>query len=152
MDWEYWIQELKLREKRTIIILLVAAAAVLALIVYLHQSRGPATGFRTVQVKRGTLQAAISATGTVEPEEVVDIGAQVAGRSGAPAVHTITAYGAPSPSSSPWRVGQDVLHPKFGPGVIVSVQGRGSDARVMVNFRQAGMKELALEYAKLTAA
>jgi ATP-dependent DNA helicase UvrD/PcrA len=75
-----------------------------------------------------------------------------AGRSGGPAVHTITAYGAPSPSSSPWRVGQDVLHPKFGPGVIVSVQGRGSDARVMVNFRQAGMKELALEYAKLTAA
>jgi len=75
-----------------------------------------------------------------------------AGRSSAPAVHTITAYGAPSPSSSPWRVGQDVLHPKFGPGVIVSVQGRGSDARVMVNFRQAGMKELALEYAKLTAA
>ncbi|HYL17517.1 MAG TPA: UvrD-helicase domain-containing protein [Burkholderiales bacterium] len=75
-----------------------------------------------------------------------------AGRSGTPAVHTITAYGAPSPSASPWRVGQDVLHPKFGPGVIVSVQGRGSDARVMVNFRQAGMKELALEYAKLTAA
>ena len=73
-----------------------------------------------------------------------------AGRSGGPAVHTITAFG--TPSSSPWRVGQDVLHPKFGPGVIVSVQGRGSDARVMVNFRQAGMKELALEYAKLTAA
>jgi HlyD family secretion protein len=37
-------------------------------------------GFRTVQVKRGDLQATISATGTVEPEEVVDIGAQVAGR------------------------------------------------------------------------
>jgi DNA helicase-2/ATP-dependent DNA helicase PcrA len=75
-----------------------------------------------------------------------------AGRAGGPAVHTITAYGAPSQPPSPWRVGQDVLHPKFGPGVIVSVQGRGSDARVMVNFRQAGMKELALEYAKLTAA
>ena len=37
-------------------------------------------GFRTVQVKRGDLLATISATGTVEPEEVVDIGAQVAGR------------------------------------------------------------------------
>jgi HlyD family secretion protein len=33
-----------------------------------------------VQVKRGDLQATINATGTVEPEEVVDIGAQVAGR------------------------------------------------------------------------
>jgi DNA helicase-2/ATP-dependent DNA helicase PcrA len=52
----------------------------------------------------------------------------------------------------PWRVGQDVLHPKFGAGTIVSVQGRGSDTRVMVNFRQSGMKELAVEYAKLTPA
>ena len=40
----------------------------------------PSAGFKTVQVKRGDLQAMISATGTVEPEEVVDIGAQVAGR------------------------------------------------------------------------
>ncbi len=36
--------------------------------------------FHTVQVTRGDLMASISATGTVEPEEVVDIGAQVAGR------------------------------------------------------------------------
>lgn len=35
--------------------------------------------FRTVPVKRGDLVATISATGTVEPEEVVDVGAQVAG-------------------------------------------------------------------------
>ena len=41
---------------------------------------GKSVGFKTVQVKRGDLQAVISATGTVEPEEVVDIGAQVAGR------------------------------------------------------------------------
>jgi HlyD family secretion protein len=41
---------------------------------------GKSAGFRTVQVKQGDLQATISATGTVEPEEVVDIGAQVAGR------------------------------------------------------------------------
>jgi DNA helicase-2/ATP-dependent DNA helicase PcrA len=79
-------------------------------------------------------------------------GAGWSGRAAGTAVHTVTAYAAPAAASSPWRVGQDVLHPKFGPGVIVSVQGRGSDARVMVNFRQSGMKELALEYAKLTAA
>jgi HlyD family secretion protein len=36
--------------------------------------------FRTVPVKRGDLLATISATGTVEPEELVDVGAQVAGR------------------------------------------------------------------------
>jgi len=52
----------------------------------------------------------------------------------------------------PWKIGQNVLHPKFGPGVIVSAEGRGADARVQVNFRNAGLKWLALEYAKLTAA
>jgi len=65
--------------------------------------------------------------------------------------HTVSAYAVPS-AVSPWRVGQDVVHPKFGPGVIVSVHGRGADARVMVNFRRDGMKELALEYAKLDPA
>ena len=54
--------------------------------------------------------------------------------------------------ASPWRVGQSVLHPKFGRGVIVGAEGRGSDARVQVNFQSAGMKWLALDYAKLTAA
>ena len=38
------------------------------------------TNFRTVAVKRGDLLSTISATGTVEPEEVVDVGAQVVGR------------------------------------------------------------------------
>ena len=40
----------------------------------------PPTSFRTTPVKRGNLLATISATGTVEPEEVVDVGAQVVGR------------------------------------------------------------------------
>jgi DNA helicase-2/ATP-dependent DNA helicase PcrA len=53
---------------------------------------------------------------------------------------------------SPWRIGQSVVHPKFGPGVIVRAEGRGTDARVEVNFRYVGMKWLALEYAKLTPA
>jgi HlyD family secretion protein len=35
--------------------------------------------FRTTAVKRGDLTSSISATGTVEPEEVIDVGAQVAG-------------------------------------------------------------------------
>lgn len=35
--------------------------------------------FRTAEVKRGDIAATISATGTIEPEEVVDVGAQVAG-------------------------------------------------------------------------
>jgi HlyD family secretion protein len=36
--------------------------------------------YRTVTIKRGDLRSTINATGTIEPEEVVDVGAQVAGR------------------------------------------------------------------------
>jgi DNA helicase-2/ATP-dependent DNA helicase PcrA len=50
-----------------------------------------------------------------------------------------------------WRIGQRVFHQKFGEGVITGVEGGGADARVQVNFRHAGSKWLALEYAKLTA-
>ena len=53
---------------------------------------------------------------------------------------------------SGWRVGQNVVHSKFGAGVIVNAEGRGADARVQVNFRDAGVKWLVLEYAKLTPA
>ncbi len=57
-------------------------------------------------------------------------------------------------SSAPsiWRSGQAVFHSKFGEGVIVNLEGSGADARVQVNFRRAGVKWLALEYAKLTPA
>ena len=57
-----------------------------------------------------------------------------------------------SAPSSPWRIGQSVVHPKFGRGIIIGAEGRGADARVQINFQSDGMKWLALEYAKLTAA
>ncbi len=50
----------------------------------------------------------------------------------------------------PWRIGQRVFHQKFGEGTITGVEGVGADARVQVNFKHAGSKWLALEYAKLT--
>ena len=53
---------------------------------------------------------------------------------------------------SPWRIGQSVMHPRFGAGVIVSAEGRGADARVQVNFRDSGLKWLMLEYARLAPA
>lgn len=56
------------------------------------------------------------------------------------------------PAGPAWRIGQSVRHARFGVGVIVDAEGRGSDARVQVNFRDAGVKWLALEYAKLEAA
>jgi DNA helicase-2/ATP-dependent DNA helicase PcrA len=51
-----------------------------------------------------------------------------------------------------WRIGQSVKHAKFGLGIIIDAEGRGDDARVQVNFRDAGVKWLALEYAKLQPA
>jgi DNA helicase-2/ATP-dependent DNA helicase PcrA len=55
-------------------------------------------------------------------------------------------------ADSPWRIGQSVVHAKFGAGVIVGAEGRGADARVQVNFRNGGLKWLALEYANLIPA
>ncbi|HMK75552.1 MAG TPA: efflux RND transporter periplasmic adaptor subunit [Thermodesulfobacteriota bacterium] len=46
---------------------------------WLRSKRGKDRTFHTVPVKRGDLMATISATGTLEPEAAVDIGAQVAG-------------------------------------------------------------------------
>jgi len=46
----------------------------------LRSANGQAASYSTTEVKRGDLIITISATGTVEPEEVVDVGAQVAGQ------------------------------------------------------------------------
>lgn len=51
----------------------------------------------------------------------------------------------------PWKIGQGVAHSKFGQGVVVSYEGNPDDLRVQVNFGKAGLKWLALEYAKLEA-
>ena len=48
-----------------------------------------------------------------------------------------------------FRVGQSVAHPRFGEGVIVGIEGHGSDARVQVNFGREGLKWLALSVARL---
>lgn len=52
-------------------------------------------------------------------------------------------------NDSGFKTGQQVLHQKFGPGVIIDTEGSGSHARVHVNFKQAGSKWLVLAYAKL---
>jgi HlyD family secretion protein len=62
------------------IIGLVIVAALAAGGWYWFSGTAHSAPFRTVQVERGSLTATINATGTIEPEEVVDIGAQVAGQ------------------------------------------------------------------------
>jgi HlyD family secretion protein len=62
-----------------IVILVLIAAAASAGGWYWHVSSKPQIEFKNAKVQRGDLLATISATGTIEPEEVVDIGAQVTG-------------------------------------------------------------------------
>jgi HlyD family secretion protein len=64
------------------IILVGGGIALIAGIISGIRYRGheAAAGFQTAAVKRGDLMVTISATGTVQPEEVIDVGAQVAGQ------------------------------------------------------------------------
>lgn len=66
--------------KRVVFSLILVAILAFAASWLLKRGAAPPVSLRTVPVKRGDLVATISATGTVEPEEVVDVGAQVAGR------------------------------------------------------------------------
>jgi DNA helicase-2/ATP-dependent DNA helicase PcrA len=66
-------------------------------------------------------------------------------------------WSAPSPLPAPGagtglKLGQDVVHPSFGEGVIVGFEGAGQHARVQVNFAGAGMKILVLAFANLRPA
>ena len=62
-------------------ILLISLVVLGAMVVpFLTERRNGAPAFHTAAVARGDLQVAVSATGTVEPEELVDVGAQVAGK------------------------------------------------------------------------
>ena len=48
-----------------------------------------------------------------------------------------------------FRLGQRVHHNKFGDGVVLRLEGQGTNARVQVNFEAQGTKELMLAYANL---
>ncbi|MGA2679742.1 MAG: HlyD family efflux transporter periplasmic adaptor subunit [Sedimentisphaerales bacterium] len=65
------------------IILLIVVIGIVAGIAggwwYFNKNKTKNVTFRTTEVTRGDILSTISATGTVEPEELVDVGAQVAG-------------------------------------------------------------------------
>ena len=50
---------------------------------------------------------------------------------------------------SGWRIGETVAHQKFGEGVIVNIEGSGTNCRAHINFGKHGMKLLDLNIAKL---
>ncbi len=65
--------------KKLLFVLFVMWVGGAAGVWYWNEARPQHVEFRTVLVKRGDLLATINATGTLEPEEVVDVGAQIAG-------------------------------------------------------------------------
>src|SRR5271157_3323354 len=64
---------------RTTILIAIVLSVIGAGAWWFHAKGDKRMIFRAVAVKRGDLEATISATGTVEPEIVVDVGAQVSG-------------------------------------------------------------------------
>jgi DNA helicase-2/ATP-dependent DNA helicase PcrA len=46
-------------------------------------------------------------------------------------------------------LGASVRHSRFGHGTVVSLEGQGPNARIQVNFEEAGSKWLVLAYANL---
>jgi len=66
--------------KKALLLVVVIGIGIAAAVWYFHKGDGKRSSFRTVAITRGDLVATISATGTVEPEELVDVGAQVAGQ------------------------------------------------------------------------
>jgi DNA helicase-2/ATP-dependent DNA helicase PcrA len=73
-----------------------------------------------------------------------DAGAQPAATAGAPSLTAAERSG--------YRIGQTVRHARFGEGVIIRLEGSGTDARAKINFGAQGIKELLLSIARLEAA
>lgn len=48
-----------------------------------------------------------------------------------------------------FRIGTGVRHAKFGEGTVISLMGSGTDAQAQIQFREVGVKTLALGVAKL---
>jgi HlyD family secretion protein len=65
---------------KTTILVLGFAGLILAGLAFFSRSKTEADPYQLSPVKQGDLAVTVSATGTIEPEEVIDVGAQVAGR------------------------------------------------------------------------
>lgn len=71
---------MNIQSKRIRLLLLLVGALGALLFFFVVPRTGGSPSYRTAAVKRGDIQITIGATGTVEPEELVDVGAQVAGK------------------------------------------------------------------------
>lgn len=65
--------------KKVLIVIVLAVVLIGAGAAYWSHDRGSTLVLRTATVRRGDILVSINATGTIEPEEVIDVGAQIAG-------------------------------------------------------------------------
>jgi len=66
--------------RRFVVLMLLAGLASGAWWWFSNRTAGAGVEYRLAEVQRGDVLAVVAATGTIEPEELVDVGAQVAGR------------------------------------------------------------------------
>ncbi|HEX2576700.1 MAG TPA: DNA helicase PcrA [Aquihabitans sp.] len=62
------------------------------------------------------------------------------------------AASASTPSASGFRVGEDVVHGKWGEGVVLDLRGSGDKTEITINFPTVGQKVLLLAWAPLKKA
>jgi HlyD family secretion protein len=107
---------------------------------YVRRDNAQAVTFRTATVTRGDLLVSISATGTVEPEEVIDVGAQVAGQIisfGKDANGNIVDYGSPVEANMVLAQIDDTLYRAQAAEAAAQVQ----QAKAAVQTAQANLKQ-----------
>ena len=63
-----------------VVVIVLAVLAGAGWMIYSYYSNGEERVFRTEKIARGDLMSVISSSGTVEPEELVNVGAQVSGK------------------------------------------------------------------------
>ena len=124
--------------KRIVIGLVTLAVIITALSGwwYTHAASAQATAFRADPVVRGDLKATISASGTLEPEDVVDVGAQVVGQIIAfgedPVTHKPVDYGSQvEPGTVLARIDDAVYKAKVDQSraLLVSAQAKVQEAK-----------------------
>ena len=47
------------------------------------------------------------------------------------------------------KEGMNVEHARFGFGIVINIEGKGSDKKAIINFQSSGVKNLLLRFAKL---
>ena len=57
---------------------------------------------------------------------------------------------APLPAGQQVQVGNHIEHSRFGRGVVTAIEGTGLDTKAIVQFENAGTKQLLLRFARFT--